>query len=236
MRIKRTITANFVLCVIVMAITLVIFFIGFGNEQRTAFEYTALLFVLASEISLFSGLSFLASNPGHRNKVLIRSGIVTTLSGYWIIATVISIFSRSLFDGKLNGLISVQAIVVGITAIVCISILQVSQRVEASYATKEGLQEWLRKGEEIIFCLMNEVGAKPYIKELTRLYEEIKYSDKVSTNTSLDKEIHTKISELSTHISDEGTNEKQINHSIEGVLTLIKNRNKITLQSKRGSF
>ncbi|MDR3643813.1 MAG: hypothetical protein P4M02_01915 [Clostridia bacterium] len=68
--------------VIVLAVTLVVFFVGFISFRKAEIDYVALTFVLVSELLFFIGAALLAGTS--QNKVFTRSGVMTALALYWV--------------------------------------------------------------------------------------------------------------------------------------------------------
>lgn len=106
--------------IIVLAVTLIIFFVGFGFN-KTNFDYIALLFVLLSELLLFAGSAVVSRNVF--NSVFLRSGVLTTLSLYWIAATAFSLLHRFVFGQNMSSLVVTQVIVLAIAALTVIGIV-----------------------------------------------------------------------------------------------------------------
>jgi len=106
--------------IIVLAVTLIIFFVGFGFS-KTSFDYIALLFVLLSEVMLFAGSTVVSRNVF--NSVFLRSGVLTTLSLYWIAATAFSLLHKFVFGQNITSLVVTQVIVLAIAALTVIGIV-----------------------------------------------------------------------------------------------------------------
>jgi uncharacterized membrane protein len=232
---NKMLVANIIICLIVVSVTFAIFFVGFSKNERTSVDYASLSFVLISEFILFTAFSLLAVNIIYMKTVLIRSGIITTLSGYWVLTTFISLFFRKVFMNNLGGFILIQMIIMSITAIICITLFMVSSRVENS-DDNTNKKNYLRDGENIAFSLKSNVEFQPHINHLDELYKALKYSDKISKDAALDKEINNKITILSGYLKDKEMKEAEIKQYIDHIISMIKERNMITLQGKRGSY
>ena len=235
MKKNKRLVANIIICLIIATVTLVTFFVGFSKGERTSFDYTSLLFVMISEFALFAGLILLSINRTYMKTALIRSGIITTLSGYWIVTTLVSLFLKGVFNDNLGGFITVQIIIMSITAIISITLFIVSSNVQSSN-NNISKQNYLQDGENIAFSLKSNVEFQSYIKHLDELYETLKYSDKISINAALDKEINNKITVLSGYLNDKEMKEVEVKQYIDHIISMIKERNMITLQAKRGGY
>ncbi|MBU5674912.1 hypothetical protein KQI88_00595 [Alkaliphilus sp. MSJ-5] len=235
MKNNKRLVANIIICLIIATVTLVTFFVGFSKGERTSFDYASLIFVMISEFALFAGLILLSVNSAYMKTALIRSGIITALSGYWILTTLVSLFFRVIFNDNLGGFITVQIIIMGITAIICITLFIVSSNVQSSN-NNISQQNYLHDGENIAFSLKSNVEFQSYRNHLDELYEILKYSDKISTNAALDREINNKITLLSSYLNDKEMKEVEVNQYIDNIISMIKERNMITLQAKRGGY
>ncbi len=129
-----------------------------------------------------------------------------------------------------------QIIIMGITAIICITLFIVSSSVQSSNNKNINKRDCLQDGENIVFSLKSNVEFQPYRNHLDELYEILKYSDKISTNAALDKEINNKITLLSSYLNDKEMKEIEVKQYIDNIISMIKERNMITLQSKRGGY
>ncbi len=226
---------NIVLCLILVGITLVIFFVGFSNENKTRFDYIRLMFVLISEVILFTGLILLSMNSSSKSKTLIRLGVGITLSGYWILTTLSALLWEIVFNNKIGGFVTTQIMIIGVTAIICIIIFTFSS-LQRSNEKKMSLGKWLQDGENIIFSLKNDINLEAYSEHLEELYETLKYSDKIATDIELDKKINDQIIQLSSYLNNNELSESEVIQCVKKVLSMIKERNKITLESKRGAY
>lgn len=231
----KKVTINIILCLIIMAIVLVVFFIGFSNVSKTRFDYIRLTFVLISVVVLFTGFTLLSMNSDSKNKTLIRVGIGTTLSGYLILTTISSLLWRTVLNDNIDGFVTTQIIIIGVTAIACIIIMTFSG-LQSNNEKRMSSRKWLQDGENIIFSLKNDVKLEAYNKQLEELYETIKYSDKIATNIELDKRINGEITQLSNYLKSKELSESEAIQCLEKVISMLKERNKITLESKRGAY
>ena len=114
---------------VVLAVTLVIFFVGFGFYEKTAIDYVGLGFVVFSELAFFIGAH--ATGRVQYNRVFVRVGVIATLSVYWVITTLISILYKPIFGHNVNGLVTVQVVVLALAALITIGIFSFSLRLKS---------------------------------------------------------------------------------------------------------
>lgn len=236
METSKRLVANITICLIILAITLVFFFVGFSQNERTIFDYTGLVFVLISECALFTGLILLSINNTYMKTAFVRAGMITTLSGYWILTTLIFLCFKRIFTDNLGAFITTQIIIMGIAAIICISLFVASSNVQSSSKENVNRRDWLQNGENIIFSLKNDIKFQPYRQYLDELYETLRSSDKIATDIALDKEINNEIIILSDYLKNEEVKEITMEQYADKIISMIKERNMLTLQSKRGAF
>lgn len=226
---------------IVIVVTLVVFFAGFSKVEKTTLDYLALMFILISEIALFAGLHLL-NNKYSMNKVMINSGAISTLVIYWIVSIVLYLIYKNTHINNIGGFVTAQIILIALVAIIIISLCRVSSSVYASDIKIADARICLQKCETIIFTLKNDSKYETYKKPLNKLYEAIKYSDKTAINNAMDEKINYGITQLSKALKDaydEKDNEENsisINEKIDNIISLIKERNMGVCESKRGGF
>ncbi len=218
--------------VVVLLATLIVFFVGFGFNKKSSVDYAALIFVLVSEVSLFLGTALACISS--RNKLFVRAGVFSTLSLYWLITTLISIFYKSIFGQGLNGLITIQIIVFALAAIIITGILLASGII----TNNNGNESVLQSCENTIFLLKNDQRLKNYSHQFDELYETLKYSDRTTVVSNVENEIKGKLNELCSLLSDckQQDSANEIAEKINEVVLLIKQRNQLAAQLKKGVF
>ncbi|WP_411677498.1 hypothetical protein [Caproicibacter sp.] len=146
-------TARYILLAlacIVLFVTLIVFFVGFGFSQKSLIDYVALTFVLISEVSFFIGTA--PANKTNKNKLPLTAGVSTTLGIYWLTSILVSVFYKPLFGVGLNGLITTQVIVMALAAVAVIGISLAS----SALSGKSSNESILQKSENIVFILIND--------------------------------------------------------------------------------
>lgn len=224
---------------IVIIITLVVYFVGFSSEIRKTIDIAALCFVLISEVAFFAGLIITLNYKEIMSKTYLSSGVISSLFIYLVITVILSLFSRLIFQDNLRGFITTQTIVIGIVLIVIISLIASASKVES--VNKKALSDitLMQDSENIAFSLVKDTKLNPYSGGLNRLYEDIKYSDKISFDKTMDREINERLAELSDKLKKgdiDILNEEDINNNINHIISIIKERNELLKQSKRGGY
>lgn len=236
---RMRLISNLAIGFIVIAVTLVIFFMGFPKDARETLDYAALTFILISEAALFTGLTLLLFHELSESRVLIRSGIISTLLIYWIATVIISLFAKTIFENNVNAFIITQIVLIGIVAIIIISIFLHAAKVQNLDKTIQAKRMLLQNSEDIVISLKNNSKFTLFKSSLDRLYETLKYSDKIVLDIRKDTEISEKIAEFDDQLQNSDVDDlskEDIEKKIDMLIGLIKERNELTKQGKRGGF
>lgn len=229
--------ANIGIGLIVFIITLVVFFLGYTSYVKEAVDWLALTFVLISEIALFGGITVILIRKNTSSQMLIMSGIISTLFIYWIAATVLSIFSRNIFNGSVRGFATTQIIILAIALIISISLYAAAINVKENDAKLKASRLIMRECENLAFSLKSNVNFNAYSSMLSKIYEEVKYSDK-TRSVDKDQNIYSKIEELRALLLNNESESKvqDISKMVDEIVLLIKERNASILQLNQGGF
>lgn len=233
---RSKVFSNISIGVIVIIITLVLFFVGFEKVEKNSLDYLALMFILVSEVALFAGLILLIINEAPMSSIIIRSGVISTLSIYWLLTIITYLVYKNAYKDSIGGFVAVQLILMALAAIISISLFMAASNVHASNIKIESRRILLQESENIIFNLKNQKTYVLYKNSLDRLYETIKYSDKVASGSTIDEGIKTKIVNLSNNLKENHEDKEAINECIEDIITLVKERNMAVHTAKRGDF
>jgi len=236
---KNSVNASLFTGTIVIICTLITFFVGFSGSDNQTIDYLALVFILLSEISLFGGLAYLFSYERAMNKLIIRSGIITTLIIYWIANIVMDMVLRGLFKDNINAFITINIIIIAGVSIIITGLLLAASKVEDSNKKVMDSKICMNVNENIIFSLKTDNKLCSYHDGLNKVYEELKYSDKVSFTIDKDRELNEKILNLQDELRNSDNtlvDEQEFNMRVEEILFLIKERNNLLLQMKRGNY
>lgn len=118
----------------IIAITLVLFLVGFSYTEKTAVDWLAMSFVLVSEVLLITGLVLL---PVYKTKIkaaLVSSGVYSALFAYWLTTALLAIFAK---DFNIRAFISTQIIALGIVAIIIMALFISAFNVKNNKKTTE---------------------------------------------------------------------------------------------------
>ncbi|AFL99035.1 hypothetical protein Desde_0582 [Desulfitobacterium dehalogenans ATCC 51507] len=108
---------------IVLAVTFIIFFLGVDN--KSSLDWVSLAFVLIAEIALFGGITLLAIQPSSSRQIILRTGIISVFSMYWLFTLLIGLF-RNIFKDYTNIFYMINIGIIGMVAVVSILIYRVS--------------------------------------------------------------------------------------------------------------
>ncbi|MBU5437295.1 hypothetical protein KQI42_04700 [Tissierella sp. MSJ-40] len=236
---RNKVLPNIIIGLIIVIATLVIFFIGFSDKGRETIDYVALCFVLISEIALFGGLILILNCKMTMSKAFIRSGIISTLVIYWGITVLISLLLKSMFQNNLRGFVTIQIIIMCIVAIIIIGLLAVASKVHNINQRNIEKTAWMQNNENIVISLITDEKLIPYKQSLNKLYEAIKYSDKISSDITKDKEINVELIELSNELKKGDItllSHHDVEEKVNSILSLLKERNALVKESKKGGF
>ena len=107
---------------IVFIVTLVVFLLGYTNHPKEGIDWISLIFVLISEIALFGGTTIILAKNYSSSQMLLVSGIISTLSIYWIATFILSIFSKNIFEDNIRGLVTTEVVILAIALIISIAL------------------------------------------------------------------------------------------------------------------
>ena len=132
--------------IIVIAFTIGAFFL-LGIERITL-NWVALIFLLISELVLFSGLIGLRFSYLRHGNVFLKTGVTTALSLYFAFTLASMLLTRVLTE-KLNTFILIEIAIVALFAMISIAILAFSRAIDRrneADAAKVGTSEPKRGG------------------------------------------------------------------------------------------
>ena len=223
-----------IIAVIVIAITVSVFFLV-TDSPRAAMDWTALTFVLVSEIAMLGSALYLTMSLSESNKRIIRAGVFSTLVIYWAMSVLLMLI-RNVFIDSPNTFVIVNIILIGAVAIICI-LLNVTAAKVGDYDRKKGdTMLFLQSVEKTMFAMKSNTAYSEFKTRLDSLYEKVKYSDKVGSS-SQDRTILDEVVGLEAALggSAEDRNEK-VENAISQLEFHLKQRNMELGQGKRGGF
>lgn len=216
--------------VIILFVTLIVFFVGLPYP-KTVVDITSLLFVLLSEAALFCGTALVGSVV--KNKVFITAGVTTSLVLYWLITVLAALLFKPVFGSHTGGLIAVMVVVAALALLAVIAILLSGNRLPDDQGNAQD-EDIMQSCQDSVFNLLNDEDFKAYSGKLRELYEAFKFSDKTASLPFKETEISNQIEYLAG--IGKQTNEEEFSGLVNQILALIKQRNQLVLQSKKGSF
>lgn len=213
---------------LIFIITMIVFFIV--PFSKTVLDYAGVLFVLFAEVMLFGGTMLIVVRV--KNNLILQAGIPSALFVYWVITVVTASFYKPVFGNHLSGFVITQIVIVILASAALFGIFYAGSRNHERPSDIEN-GDILQSCQEAIFILCNNQNYKEYAQLLNDLYEAIKYSDKTVSIPEKESEISNQIEFLADIIPQADKSELQelLNH----ILLLIKQRNQMALQSRKGS-
>lgn len=216
----------------IIAVTLGIFFLQ--QFEKTGIYWWALFFVLLSELALFVGLEVLGTIQSNFSKVFVRSGIFYVLLLYFLI-TIISCLFVGKFKDNINTFISIEIIIIAITAILTLSIFAFSHRISLKDKKIIDDRKFMSACQKRICNLLAVNKNGKFDKRLNSLYESIRYCDKIGSS-SVDEKITLQITKLEKSLKYSDRTDEEVNSAFDEILALLKQRNAEILETKRGGF
>ncbi len=225
--------SGIVIGIIVMAITLAVFFLSNQIEGITSIKWLSLSFVLLSELVLFTAVVAVLIHTSKTSKVLISSGSIVTLFIYWVATVTSSIFANT-FKGNINKFVTIQVLLIGITAVIIIILVALAKKAKIEDEKILSSRLFMEDCEKHLYILKSENKYAEYKGKLNSLYETVKYSDK-NGNSSADSGILKSIKDLEKVIK-ENESTVDLEEIINEIASLLKQRKAEVLQIKRGGF
>ena len=220
-----------VIGLVVVLFTLAAFFLL--DIERGAIQWTALGFLLLSELVLFSWLRHVSR--AEEGNVFLTSGMSTAL-GFYFLTTLVSVFFVGLF--QLSGFVLLQLGIIALFAVLAFSLLAASRRIRASQERTFAEMGFLQAFELRVHTLLAKAQGKAEEEPLREIYETAKFSDKVG-RSSLDGELETALTRLESLLCKEETPEgaaDKVAQTLAHISSLLRRRKAEIGASKRGSF
>lgn len=235
MKTDRNAAAGAVIGGIVILLTLVIFFFGNTKVEKESIDLAALWLVLFSELVLFGGIVALNLYEGYKDKVFIKSGIISTLFLYWAVVTAFSLLARRSYANNISGFVTVHLVVFGIAVIISILIAASYKTISERNEKEINAGALINKCENTARLLAANTGFSKYKDMLNRMYEDIKYSDK-TMEAEEDKLIFNQLEDLSENLSSNSKDDERIKSSIDTIKHLVKQRDVSIRELKKGGI
>jgi len=222
---------------IILIVTLVVFFLGYTNHPNKVIDWIGLTFVLISEIALFGGTTAILLRKYTGSQKLFVLGIFSILCIYFTITCILSIFSKNIFENNVRGFTTTQIIIMAIVLIISILLYTIGISVTEKDSKIMYSRLIMKDCESLAFSLKSNAKFHVYFSLLNKIYEEIKYSDKTKSINE-EQAIYDKINKLEEVLSNNKSNPKveDISIIVDEIVLLIKKRNLSVLQLNQGEF
>lgn len=229
-------TAGLIIGVVVIVATIVVFVFGDMAKPKGSIDILGLIFILVSEVLLFTSIHVLNISKETRHSVFIKSGLISTLVLYWIVTTLFYILVKGFYISNMGGFLTVNIIFLAITSITCILIFAVYNKVRESNINTLNNVSAIKNIENKAKLLCDNVKYRRYKNELNKMYEDIKYCDN-TIMLDADTELADRLFELEKKlISAEEIEENTIYEAIDEITLTVKKRNLTALENHKAGI
>lgn len=208
---------------IVVLVTILIALVVFSSE-KDAIDYTALLFILIAECIYF-GLTYLYKNSTTFSKLTM----IPVITIYSIASILFSLVFRDVFRNNIAGFVVLHIVLIAVCAIAILLIGNFIPKIEKEEEKTIAQMAVINECESKALILTQTERFSQHKDILTKIYEEIKFSDHVSECKS--SEILLALNRISNSTADDN-----LDDLCQYALELVKERNTIVKQLKRGGF
>ena len=198
-------------------------------------DWTALIFVLVSEVAMLGSALYLTLSISESNKRIIRAGMFSTLVIYWILS-VLLLLIRNVFIDSPKIFTCVNIILLGAVVIICILLNVAAARAGESDKRKGNATLFLQGVEKSLYALKTNADYSEFKTGLESVYEKVKYADKVGIS-SHDKAISEELGNLEAALYGSAEDRKEkVDNAISQMVFHLKQRSMELSQSKRGGY
>lgn len=219
--------------VIVAAITVLIFFIVTTSPIKSI-DWLGLIFVLFSEIVLFSCTTYLLSKQASSSKRIFQTAEIFVLVIYWILTATI-VLLKDIFSSS-QQFIFVNVTLIGIISILIVIMDNVISKIQNSDSITIDSLILIQDIEKRLYEMQTSTQFSEHKSALSNIYELIKSSDGLY-KSSVDIEILREVNNLEnvlTRNSDDIKN--SIEESIANISLFLNLRNTEIIQGRRGGI
>lgn len=220
----------------VLMVTLMVFFIN--KEEDVVTSSIGITFIILSEIALFGATTIIQLNNKIKDKTLITSGIVSTLTIYWIGTVLIEVFLSKTLKEKIPIFFTIEILLFAIIVVINICLYAAAQKLgNKDEKTLESMKS-IKKSENLAFMMKSDESLKMYSKGLDDIYEALRYSDPIGT-TSYEDKIYSSLQELNEVLKNCSKRQEHIDEAEEKMIfikNLIKQRNLEVKNIKGGEY
>lgn len=217
---------------IVVAVTFWFFFTtDSANESIHRAGYS---FIILAEVLATGGFILLES--WESRGAMLRSGVYGTLILYFVAAVIVSFLFLSMNAQSVLWLVTVQIVVLAVTAIIMVLLIAAGQSMSAKDSRTLDAANRVQQMAETVKLLGGNPQNQDYAGRLTEVYEAIKYCDS-SVSVPTDDLISAKISALEVVLRENTVNKKEkLTAIIDEMLSLVQKRTLEAKNTHRGSI
>lgn len=189
-----------------------------------------LCFLLYSEVVLFGGFVLVDMLSARASKLLLWSGVGTTIDVYGVIVFISSLIHMTTKTSLIQGFLILQIVLLVIVLAVCLIIWNFS------LGMRRNDSKVLQVGATLQYILDQLVLIKEKTSnkaEIDRLIEAVQYSD-TSVTVDADIEINDAITHLDDLTSADELDNAEFENTVQNIEFLIKKRNLQAKATKRG--
>lgn len=208
---------------IMLFVTLIIFLLGI-NEGKKTIDYVAFSFIVIGECITFGILAF------YKQPTMLSNLAITSVMPICLVADILfSLLFKKHFEENISVFIVIHIVMICVVAVIIIilsGLLNVINKEEESTIKQKAVFD---ECERVAHTLLLDSKYEKHKDKLTKIYNEIKYSDHVSDYKSSD--ILSVLNSISVCVDETG-----INELCDQAIQLIQDRNITIKQLKRGGF
>lgn len=126
---------NFILITLfclVLAATLLIFFLGRPLTERRSIDYIAFSFLLFSQLAFFGALRSILSRRNDGVRIFLGAGVVVTLTAYLMVNALLTILIAPFYGGSLRHFVLIECLLLLVAALITVVFFVFSTRAQKS--------------------------------------------------------------------------------------------------------
>lgn len=208
---------------IVLFVTLIIFLLGI-DEGKKAIDYVSFIFIVIGECVTFGILAF------YKQPTMISNLAITSIMPIYLATNILfSLLSKNYFRENISTFVVIHIVMMCVVAVIIIvlsSLLNTINKDEEKTIIQKAVFD---ECERVAHTLLLDSKYVEHKDKLTKIYDEIKYSDHIADYKSSD--ILSVLNAISVC-----TDELEIDKLCDQAIRLIQDRNITVRQLKRGGF
>lgn len=208
---------------IVLFVTLIIFLLGI-DEGKKAIDYVSFIFIVIGECVTFGILAF------YKQPTMISNLAITSVMPIYLATNILfSLLLKNYFRENISTFVVIHIVMMCVVAVIIIvlsSLLNTINKDEEKTIIQKAVFD---ECERVAHTLLLDSKYVEHKDKLTKIYDEIKYSDHIADYKSSD--ILSVLNAISLCID-----EAEINRLCDQAIQLIQDRNITVKQLKRGGF